>query len=288
MERVNHVQHVPAPDVLPGNRVEERLGVVRHHVDLVGQRRVEEQVRPVLVGRDVQPLAPAHVLPHGEGVHHLRAPEVHVPHAPAGQPYPRRLEHRFALPQHVGAGREVDFERLRVPRADVVVQRVDALVDGHLVRAQPQRRTAGRVAHLPNEVKLRNQHLLAPGERHKVLVQQLHVHALRGLQIVLPRRRPGRMLRVPAGEVVVHGDGVRVDALAQQRLPQFQRGGRLPRARGTRQQHNRAAAPVGDDGVRRVLHLSVEALVRHGHELLGVFCHDIDFFQLKCHTIHLF
>src|SRR5699024_8443334 len=88
LEGLDELQQLGAAHILLGHRLEKGQGVILHHRHLIGEGGVEDDIRPVLVGGDVQLLPPAHIGPHLQGVLHVGAPEVVVPHRPAGQAHP--------------------------------------------------------------------------------------------------------------------------------------------------------------------------------------------------------
>ena len=222
-----------------------------HDRDLVGQGGVELVVGPVLEGGDIELLAPADVGPHVHGLRHAGAPEVVVPDGPAAQAHPGALEDQVLAVQHVGPGRDIQAGGLGEAAGAVVVQGVDALEDGYFVLAQAEGRAHMDAAHLAGKLELGHPDGLTLGQQGKVMAQEVHVHALGGLEVDHPVCRPGGGLGVEGLEVVVHGDGVGVDATLLQFFLNFQGGGGLAGAGGAGQQDDGAVLQVVQDHVGR-------------------------------------
>ena len=93
-------------------------------------------------------------------------------------------------------------------------------------------------AHLPGKLKLGDEDLLPPVQQPEMLVEQIHVQQEGGFVVDVPVPVPGAGLRVQGLEVVVHSDGVGVDAqLLQLGLDLLGRGG-LAAAGGAAEQDN--------------------------------------------------
>ena len=252
---VDQVQQFAAAGVLLGDGLQHGLGVVLHHRHLVGQGGVEDVVGPVLVGGDVQLLPPADVGPHVQGFGHAGAPEVVVPHGPAGQAHPGAFEPQVLPLQHIGPGGDVQAHGGGVPAGAVVVEGVDALEDGHLVLPQAEGGAHLVVAHLPGELEVGHHDGLPLGELGEVGVEQVHVQAFGGLKVDGPIGGAGDGLGVKGLEVVVQGDGVGQDPPPLQLLLDLQGGGGFPRPGGAGEQDDGAQGEVGQDGIRRLAHL---------------------------------
>ena len=166
-----------------------------------------------------------------------------------------------------------------------VVERVDALEDNDLVLAELDGLRRRLDAHLARELILRHEDTLALGEHGEVLVQKLHVHAARRLQIHLALRCARHGGGVDGLEIVVHADIVRLDADVLQLIGQLHRGSGLAGAGRAGQQDDGAVLAVLRDQLRRLgnarlicrVTLFDEAL-RVGHGL------EIDLFKLICHV----
>ena len=147
---------------------------------------------------------------------------------------------------------------------------MDALENGDLVIAQLEGLALNIRAHLPGELKLGNQDLLPPVQGGKVLVEQVHVHAEGGLVVDLPLPVPGRCLRVHGLEIVVHADGVGVDAHLLQLGLDLLGGGGLAAAGWAGEQDDPGFGQVVRDLPGRGLDLPVVGLVALLRKALGV------------------
>ena len=157
-----------------------------------------------------------------------------------------------------------------MPPGDVVIEGVNALEDGDLVFVQLQQGAPAVVAHLPGKLKLGHHHPLPPGELGEGVVQQVHVQQQGGFVVDVPLGGAGRGAAVESLEVVVHGDGVGVDAPPLQLLLQLEGRGGLARAGGAGQQHHRALRHSRKDAVGDVLQPLLIAGVALGEKGLGV------------------
>ena len=172
------------PHVFLGERLPQDGSVLAKDADLVGEGGVQDQIGTVLVGGNIQLLPPPHVGPQGEGGGHIAASEVHVSDAPTGQADPSALEHRLRSVHHVGAGGQVDFKRLRMRAAQIVIEGVDAFKHHHLILLQPDGLAPAGVPQVSGEVVIGDADLLPPIQGVKVLVEQVHVHAQWRLQVI--------------------------------------------------------------------------------------------------------
>ena len=286
VEGGHQVEQLVAALVLCGHRRHDGLGVGRHHRRLVGQGRVELDVGGVLIGGDVQLFSPADVGPHIQGAADVGAPEVVVPHRPAGEAQPGALEHHLAVVVlDVAAGGDVQAGGVGMAVRELGVQGVDSLEDCHLVFGQLQGGAPAVVAHLPGKFELGHQDPFPPGELGEVLVQQLQVHHLRGLIVDGPIGGAGHMGGVPADEIVVHGNRVGAHPPAAQLLAEFFRRGGLARPGRPGQQHHRAFLHVLADLLRRLRDFVLIPPVAFLHERHRVLPHGgVDLRQFVCHS----
>ena len=152
-----------------------------------------------------------------------------------------------------------------LPR-NLVVQGVDALEDDDFIFFQLQRLGRLEHAHLTGELVLRHTDALAACEGGKVLVQKVHVEALRALVVYLPRARAGSRGGVDGAEIVVHTYCIGVYPAAVELGLYFLGSGGLAAAARAGEQHYRAALQVGAYHVRRQRDLRGVARVALGHE----------------------
>ena len=247
-------------------RLRKRGGIVGKQGDLVAQGRVDDDVRSVLEGGNIAFFAPADVVPHGQGGGHVGAPEIQVPHRPAGDAHPGALEPQLLPIQNVGAGGDVEGGGFGMASGDVVVEGVDALENGDLIGPQGEGPPPGVVAHLAGKLKLGDNDFLPPGELGKSLIQQIHVQQQGRFQIDVTLRRAGRGGAVHGLEVVIQRDGVGGDPPAFQFLLQLEGGGGLAGAGGAGEQHDGTLVPPLEDGVGGLGNALLILLVALGQE----------------------
>ena len=191
------------------------------------------------------------------------------------------LEHHGAvLVHHIGPGRDIQLEGLGILSHDHVVQGVDALKDSQLVGPQLQRLRQDVGAHLSGELVLGHVDGLPPVQHGEVSVQQLDVEAEGRLVVDGALPVPGRRLRVDGVEVVVHGDGVGLDAHFLQLLFDLQCRGGLAGAGGAGQQDDAGLLPVIGNLLGRRLHFFGKGGVARLRKALGVRADSVvDLFQ---------
>ena len=206
--------------------VEELHGVGLQDGELVVEGRVEDGVRPVLVGVDPLTLAGDDVRPEGEGLERRAAPEVVVAHEAPQEARVRGGEAVAGIEHELGERVEVDAELQLVRDAarEVRVERVDAF-EHHDARGVHLRLRLGVGTVVPEEVELPQVDRPAGEERVQVGGEARGVHGVHGLVVEVPVR-VARVARI-AHEVVVGGqeDGaqtvhaqLRAEAVGRRRL----------------------------------------------------------------------
>ena len=135
-------------------------------------------------------------------------------------------------------------------------------------------------AHLSGELVLGHVDGLPPVQHGEVSVQQLDVEAEGRLVVDGALPVPGRRLRVDGVEVVVHGDGVGLDAHFLQLLFDLQCRGGLAGAGGAGQQDDAGLLPVIGNLLGRRLHFFGKGGVARLRKALGVRADSVvDLFQ---------
>ena len=115
----------------------------------------------------------------------------------------------------------------------LVIEGVYALENGYLVRAQLERLAGLHDTHLARKLILRHVDALTVGELCEVLVQELHVQALRALEVVIAVGGARSGFGVYGFEVVVEAYGVALYPAVGKLLFYLLGRGGLARARGS-------------------------------------------------------
>ena len=119
---------------------ERPFGQRPQHGQLVDEHGIDEEVRVLVVGIDVDVLAPAHLVPQGQGLGGRKVAELHIPHHAADEAVVRGGQGVVVVQIELGQGGDEDAALLLLGDGigQTRVQGVDALHDEDLVVGQAQ------------------------------------------------------------------------------------------------------------------------------------------------------
>ena len=255
-DQLQHPLGLQIVGVLGPNLGQGPFGQGPQHGQLIDEHGIDEEVRVLVVGVDVDVLAPAHLVPQGQGVGGAEVAELHIPDHAADEAVVRGGQGVVVVQIELGQGGDEDAALLLLgdgigqPR----VQGVDALHDEDLVVGQPEAAVIlDGAAGL--EVVAGKAGLLALQQLPHVLLEQLHVQ---GLHTFVVRLAVGAQRRLfPVHVIVVHGDLHRMHAQSAELDAQPTAGRGLARAGGAGQQHQPHFREIGVDGVGDVVQIAL-------------------------------